>query len=53
MESLLLLWDELDDLTHACRHLATSAVDEVAGAAAPFAAIAPAILALLILPLTR
>jgi len=29
MERLLLLWDELDDLACACRHLATSAVEEV------------------------
>ena len=27
MERLLLLWDELDDFAHACRHLATSAVE--------------------------
>ncbi len=32
MERLLLLWDELDDLAHACRHLATSAVEEVGAA---------------------
>ena len=39
MEFLLLWWDNLDDLTHACRHLATSAVSELAEAAtAPFAA---------------
>jgi hypothetical protein len=30
MEFLLLWWDELDDLTHACRHLATSAISEIA-----------------------
>ena len=35
MEFLLLWWDDLDDLTHACRHLATSAFDEVAAASAP------------------
>jgi hypothetical protein len=28
MEFLLLWWDELDDLTHACRHLAKSAFTE-------------------------
>ena len=39
MEFLLLWWDDLDDLTHACRHLATSEVSELAEAAtAPFAA---------------
>lgn len=35
MEFLLLWWDELDDLTHACRHLATSALFEVAERSAP------------------
>jgi len=35
MEFLLLWWDNLDDLTHACRHLATSALSEVADAAKP------------------
>ena len=37
MEFLLLWWDDLDDLTHACRHLATSAISEVAAASAPLA----------------
>ena len=37
MEFLLLWWDNLDDLTHACRHLATSAASELAEAA-PFRA---------------
>lgn len=37
MEFLLLWWDDLDDLTHACRHLATSALSEVASASAPLA----------------
>ena len=32
MEFLLLWWDDLDDLTHACRHLATSAFSELAEA---------------------
>jgi len=46
MEFLLLWWDELDDLTHACRHLATSAVSEVAAAySAPLASITSALLA--------
>jgi hypothetical protein len=35
MEFLLLWWDDLDDLTHACRHLATSAISEVAEVSAP------------------
>lgn len=30
MEFLLLWWDELDDWVGACRHLAASAVEEVA-----------------------
>ena len=37
MEFLLLWWDDLDDLTHACRHLATSALSEVAATSAQFA----------------
>lgn len=37
MEFLLLWWDELDDLTHACRHVATSALSEVAMRSAPLA----------------
>jgi hypothetical protein len=37
MEIMLLLWDELDDWTHACRHLASSAISEVADVAAPLA----------------
>jgi hypothetical protein len=37
MEFLLLWWDNFDDLTHACRHLATSVASELAEAAtAPF-----------------
>jgi hypothetical protein len=38
MEFLLLWWDELDDLAHACRHLATSAFSEVAATSTQFAA---------------
>jgi hypothetical protein len=38
MEFLLLWWDDLDDLTHACRHLATSALSEVASASTPLGA---------------
>ncbi|MGH8258476.1 MAG: hypothetical protein ACREUG_02160 [Steroidobacteraceae bacterium] len=40
MERLLLLWDELDDLAGACRHVAASTAGEVATLAAPLAAIA-------------
>ncbi|HTW38079.1 MAG TPA: hypothetical protein VMD49_05885 [Steroidobacteraceae bacterium] len=43
MERLLLLWDELDDLAGACRHLALAAADELAGVAAPLAAAACAL----------
>jgi hypothetical protein len=38
MEFVLLIWDELDDWTHACRHVAGSAVAEVATLSAPLAA---------------
>jgi hypothetical protein len=34
MEFLLLWWDDLDDVAHACRHLATSALSEVVEASA-------------------
>ena len=37
MEIMLLLWDELDDWTHACRHLASTAISEFADIAAPLA----------------
>ena len=37
MERLLLVWDDLDDWTHACRHLVSSAAMEVADVAAPLA----------------
>jgi hypothetical protein len=30
MERFLHLWDEIDDLSAACRHMTTCAVDEVA-----------------------
>ena len=43
MEFFLLLWDELDDLSHACRHLVTSAADEVVSVAIPLAAAASAL----------
>jgi hypothetical protein len=35
MEIFLHLWDELDDLAHACRHVATSAAVEVADVSRP------------------
>ncbi len=37
MEILLNLWDELDDLAGACRHVATSTVAELAQGARPLA----------------
>lgn len=40
VERLLLLWDELDDLAGACRHVAASTVDEVASLAVPLTAFA-------------
>ena len=43
MERLLLLWDELDDITWACRHLAASAAGEVAGLGSPVAVAAGAL----------
>ncbi|TLZ01811.1 MAG: hypothetical protein E6K23_09520 [Gammaproteobacteria bacterium] len=40
MELFLHLWDELDDVAGACRHVATSTALEIAAAAAPFIAAA-------------
>ena len=37
-ESFLHLWDELDDVLCACRHLATCAATETLAVAAPFIA---------------
>jgi hypothetical protein len=45
VERLLQLWDELDDLVGACRHVALSTADEVASLAAPIAAAASALTA--------
>ncbi len=42
MEVFLHLWDELDDLTGACRHLAASAAAELLEGAAPVVAAASA-----------
>jgi hypothetical protein len=45
-EMFLHTWDELDDLLHLCRHVATSAATETLAATVPFVAgIAGAILA--------
>jgi hypothetical protein len=35
MEIFLHLWDELDDLSHACRHVATTMAAEILQGAAP------------------
>ena len=43
MEVFLHLWDELDDLSAACRHLATSAASELFDGAAPLVAGASAL----------
>ena len=37
-ETLLQLWDELDDVLCTCRHLATWAASETLASAAPFVA---------------
>jgi hypothetical protein len=37
MEIFLNLWDELDDLVGACRHIATSTAIELTGVARPAA----------------
>ena len=43
MEVFLHLWDELDDLTGVCRHLATSAAAELLEGSAPLLAGAAAL----------
>lgn len=43
MEVFLHLWDELDDLSWACRHLAASAASELLEGAAPMVAGASAL----------
>jgi hypothetical protein len=53
MEVFLHLWDELDDLTHACRHLATAAAIEALAGAAPIMTAASALWIYLTLPDVR
>jgi hypothetical protein len=53
MEVFLHLWDELDDLTHACRHVATAAAVEVLAGAAPIMSAASALWVYLMLPDVR
>lgn len=50
MEFLLLVWDELDDWSGACRHVAGSAVAEVAVLSAPLATASSAVAVWLLLP---
>ena len=50
MERLLLVWDELDDWTHACRHVAFTTVSEVAQLGAPLATATSALAVWLFLP---
>jgi hypothetical protein len=51
MEFLLLWWDDLDDFTHACRHLVTCACSELVELTAPLAASLSAMAAWLMLRL--
>ena len=53
MERLLLLWDDLDDFVGACRHVATSAAEEVATSVSPslMAAVSAIVGAWLLLPI--
>ncbi len=39
MEKFLNLWDELDDLAGACRHIATSTAVELTSVTRPFASL--------------
>jgi hypothetical protein len=53
MEFMLYLWDELDDLAGACRHVATSAATEVAALSAPLVTWGSALTVWLLLPQFR
>jgi hypothetical protein len=44
MEMFLHLWDELDDVAGACRHVATSTAVEIAAGVAPLIAAAAEVL---------
>jgi hypothetical protein len=50
MEHLLYLWDEIDDWTGACRHLAAAAAAELAVLAAPLLSAGSAVAVWFILP---
>ena len=53
MEFLLHLWDEIDDLAGACRHLATCAATEAAALSAPLVAAGSALGVWVLLPQFR
>jgi hypothetical protein len=53
MEFLLHLWDELDDLAGACRHVATSTASEAVALSAPLVAAASALGVWMLLPQFR
>lgn len=53
MEFLLRLWDEADDWTGACRHLARAALSELSAFTAPLATAASAAGVWLLLPQYR
>ena len=44
MEFLAYLWDDLDDIAGACRHLASAAITETLASAVPFIAAASGML---------
>jgi len=48
MERLLLLWDDLDDVTNAVRHVVGSALGEAAAVAGPVATVATALVGFLL-----
>lgn len=50
MEFLLFWWDELDDWSGACRHVAGSAVAEVAAMGVPLATASSAVAVWLLMP---
>jgi hypothetical protein len=50
MELFLHLWDELDDVTGVCRHVATSAAAELLTGAVPYLAAAASLGVWLLLP---
>lgn len=53
MERFLLLWDDLDDLSAAARHLAGAALEEAVSTTAPIATVATALIAFVLGSLPR